>query len=151
MSGLPFPLPGDLLNPGMEPTSPASPALQADSFLTEPQGTTDNHVTQKVPGRAEWSRPLDHTPAEARPLLCPSPPRCLPWAGPSQTRIWSPLNSRRTPQPLSLRAPPRPPSADGIPVSLWALRWSVGAPSRFLWPFLTGSSRVPYEQACGNG
>ena len=47
--------------------------------------------------------------------------------------------------------PPRPPSADGIPVSLWALRWSVGAPSRFLWPFLTGSSRVPYEQACGNG
>ena len=26
-SGLPFPTPGDLLNPGMEPRSPASPAL----------------------------------------------------------------------------------------------------------------------------
>ena len=32
-SGLPFPPPGDLLNPGIEP---ASPALQADSLPTEP-------------------------------------------------------------------------------------------------------------------
>ena len=31
--GLPFPSPGDLSNPGMEPTSPA---LQADSLLSEP-------------------------------------------------------------------------------------------------------------------
>ena len=31
-SGLPFPSPGDLPNPGMEPVSPA---LQADSSLTE--------------------------------------------------------------------------------------------------------------------
>ena len=31
-SGLPFPSPGDLPNPGMEP---GSPALQADSLLTE--------------------------------------------------------------------------------------------------------------------
>ena len=30
-SGLPFPPPGDLLNPGTESTSPMSPALQADS------------------------------------------------------------------------------------------------------------------------
>ena len=30
-SGLPFPLPGDLPNLGTEPTSPASPELQADS------------------------------------------------------------------------------------------------------------------------
>ena len=30
-SGLPFPSPGDLPNPGIEPTSLASPALQADS------------------------------------------------------------------------------------------------------------------------
>jgi len=34
-SGLPFPLPGDPPNPGMEP---GSPALQADSLLTEPSG-----------------------------------------------------------------------------------------------------------------
>ena len=31
-SGLPFPPPGDLPNPGIEPTSPVSPALQADSL-----------------------------------------------------------------------------------------------------------------------
>ena len=30
-SGLPFPPPGDLPNPGIEPESPMSPALQADS------------------------------------------------------------------------------------------------------------------------
>ena len=34
-SGLPFPSPGDLPDPGIEP---GSPALQADSLLTEPQG-----------------------------------------------------------------------------------------------------------------
>ena len=31
-SGLPCPPPGDLPNPGIEPKSPVSPALQADSF-----------------------------------------------------------------------------------------------------------------------
>ena len=35
-SGLPFPSPGDLPNPG---TEPRSPALQADSWLSEPQGS----------------------------------------------------------------------------------------------------------------
>ena len=34
-SGLPFPSPGDLPNPGIEPRSPA---LQADALLTEPPG-----------------------------------------------------------------------------------------------------------------
>ena len=34
-SGLPFPSPGDLPNPGIEP---GSPALQADSLLIELQG-----------------------------------------------------------------------------------------------------------------
>ena len=34
-SGLPFPLPGELPNPGIEP---ALPALQADSFPTDPPG-----------------------------------------------------------------------------------------------------------------
>ena len=35
-SGLPFPSPGDLPNPGIKPISPASPALQVDSWPTEP-------------------------------------------------------------------------------------------------------------------
>ena len=34
-SGLPFPSPGDLPNPGIEP---GSPALQADSLPSEPPG-----------------------------------------------------------------------------------------------------------------
>ena len=34
-SGLPFPFPGDLPNPGIEPRSPA---LQADALLFEPPG-----------------------------------------------------------------------------------------------------------------
>ena len=36
-SGL-FPPPGDLPNPGIEPESPVSPALQVDSLPTEPSG-----------------------------------------------------------------------------------------------------------------
>ena len=44
-SGLPFPPPGDLPNPGIKSTSPVSPALQVDSLLTEPWGklTADEH------------------------------------------------------------------------------------------------------------
>ena len=34
-SGLPFPSPGDLPDPGIAPVSPVSPALQADSLLAE--------------------------------------------------------------------------------------------------------------------
>ena len=37
-SGLPCPPPGDLPNSGIKPTSPASPALQADSLPNEPLG-----------------------------------------------------------------------------------------------------------------
>ena len=33
-SGLPFPSPGDLPDPGIKPTSPVAPALQADTLLT---------------------------------------------------------------------------------------------------------------------
>ena len=35
-SGLPFPPPVDLPKPGIEPESPAFPALQADSLPSEP-------------------------------------------------------------------------------------------------------------------
>ena len=37
-SGLPCPPPGDLLDPGIEPASPVSKALKADSLPTEPPG-----------------------------------------------------------------------------------------------------------------
>ena len=35
-SGLPFPFPGDLPNPGIKPMSPASPALAGKLFTSEP-------------------------------------------------------------------------------------------------------------------
>ena len=38
-SGLPFPSPGDLLNPG---TEPGSPALQVNSLLSGPPGKPQN-------------------------------------------------------------------------------------------------------------
>ena len=37
-SGLPFPFPGDLLHPRVEPEAPASPALAGGFFTTEPSG-----------------------------------------------------------------------------------------------------------------
>jgi len=37
-SGLPCPPPGDLPNPGIKPTFPASPALEGGFFTTEPPG-----------------------------------------------------------------------------------------------------------------
>ena len=37
-SGLPFPPPGDLPDPGTEPTSPASPALAGGVFTAEQPG-----------------------------------------------------------------------------------------------------------------
>ena len=39
-SGLPLPSPGDLQNPGIEPRSPA---LQADSLLSEPPGSPNKY------------------------------------------------------------------------------------------------------------
>ena len=36
--GLPFPPPGNLFNPGTEPVSPVSPALQLNSLPIEPSG-----------------------------------------------------------------------------------------------------------------
>ena len=46
-SGLPFPPPGDLPDPGIEPGSPTlqadSPTLQADSLLLEPPGKPRKH------------------------------------------------------------------------------------------------------------
>ena len=37
-SGLPFPIPGDLPDPGIEPMSPVSPALAGGFFTTVPPG-----------------------------------------------------------------------------------------------------------------
>ena len=48
-SGLPCPPPGDLPDLGVEPTSPASPALAGGFFTAEPPGThpTDIYTPEK--------------------------------------------------------------------------------------------------------
>ena len=43
-SGLPFPSPGDLPDPGIEPESPA---LQADSLPSEPPGEPEDTESQQ--------------------------------------------------------------------------------------------------------
>ena len=43
---IPFPSPGDLPNPGMEPRSPT---LQADSLPSEPQGKPKNNGMDTYP------------------------------------------------------------------------------------------------------
>ena len=43
-SGLPFPFPGDLPDPGIKPRSPA---LQADSLLSEPPGKPGFNISTK--------------------------------------------------------------------------------------------------------
>ena len=45
-SGLPFPPPGDLPNPGTEPMSLTSPALTGRFFTTEPPGKPIKCVTE---------------------------------------------------------------------------------------------------------
>ena len=44
-SVLSFPPPGDLPNPGIEPTSPVSLALASGFFTTEPRGNPDDTLS----------------------------------------------------------------------------------------------------------
>ena len=43
--GLPFPSPGDLPDPGIEPTFSASPELAGGFFITEPPGKANAEFT----------------------------------------------------------------------------------------------------------
>ena len=49
-SGLPFPYPGDLLDLGMEPTSPVSPAMHADSLPAINKSHHHDHQTGEPSG-----------------------------------------------------------------------------------------------------
>ena len=52
-SGLPFPSPGDLPDPGIEPRSPT---LQADALTSEPPGKPDGGVGKSQ--MSEWQKIL---------------------------------------------------------------------------------------------
>ena len=55
-SGLPFPSPGHLPNPGIKP---GSPALQADSFLFEPPGKPIHHIYSRQKRKIECKIKVD--------------------------------------------------------------------------------------------
>ena len=73
-SGLPFPSPGDLPDPGIDP---GSPALQADALTSEPAGdhllsTDHTHLHRHL---LVWRSPHPH------PLLSTLPPGVSLWGG----------------------------------------------------------------------
>ena len=47
-SGLPFPPPGDLPDPGVKPASSVSPALRVESLPAEPLGKADQNIHAKL-------------------------------------------------------------------------------------------------------
>ena len=55
-SGLPFPSPGNLPNPGMEPVSPVTSALQTDSLPAEPLGKPQTRVSVQFSSVQSLSR-----------------------------------------------------------------------------------------------
>ena len=56
-SGLPFPFPGDLSNPGIEPRSPT---LEADALTSEPPGKSKCSQSYCLSSSHVWMWELDH-------------------------------------------------------------------------------------------
>ena len=82
-SALPCPPPGYLPDPGIKPISPVSPALQADSLLTEPPG--------KLPGWLTTSQRVLRLPHRREsPCKWQAPPRWWTQA------FWAPCTLRDT-------------------------------------------------------
>ena len=68
-SGLPFPSPGDLPDPGIEPRSPA---LEADALTSEPPGKINNFIAYEIQIniRPMFSRILSKIPYLEFVVLC---------------------------------------------------------------------------------
>ena len=77
-SGLPFPFPGDLPDPGIEPRSPVSPALTGRFFTTEPPGTLIDGMYLTIINSIQYSlsihRDLVPGPTTVRVLVSQSCP-----------------------------------------------------------------------------
>ena len=58
-SGLSFPPPGDLPNPGIEPASLMAPASHADSLLLSHWRSLLNHFREHLKYSRTWPPPLD--------------------------------------------------------------------------------------------
>ena len=68
-SGLPFPSPGDLPNPGIKLASPVSPALQADSLLSEPPGEPYKAIILQLKKRINNNNKKERI---EKPIVCPA-------------------------------------------------------------------------------
>ena len=72
-SGLPFPPPGDLPDPGIRPAFPASPALAGDSL-------PPSHLGSPVIHGNSWNQITHHKYKRQRPIQCTGPtPRPTAW------------------------------------------------------------------------
>ena len=72
-TGLPFPPPGDLPEPGIKPVSPAAPALQADSSPTEPSHQLLN-IEMLLTSLVSAAAPKRSPPSYPPPPHTPAPP-----------------------------------------------------------------------------
>ena len=68
-NGLPFPSPGDLPNPGIEPTSPT---LAGRFFTTEPPGKLHSKVEGKTKGQLS-----PRTSTREKPVCCNEDTTCM--------------------------------------------------------------------------
>ena len=57
-SGLLFPSPADLPNPGIEPISPAPPALAGGFFTIQPPGKPSTKIKSCAAAAADFQHPL---------------------------------------------------------------------------------------------
>ena len=87
-SGLPFPFPGDLPNPGIEPRSPA---LQTDALLSEPLGKLFPTAAAAA-AKSRQSYPTLWDPRDGSPPGSPIPwilqERTLAWVAISFSNAW---------------------------------------------------------------
>ena len=77
-SGLPFPSPGDLPNPGIEP---GSPALQADALTSQPTGKPPGLYLTKLETGKQFSLFLTHSSVLAWGIPGTGEPGRLPSMG----------------------------------------------------------------------
>ena len=85
-SGLPFPTPGDLPNPGIEPMSPASSAL-AGGFLTNESPRKPNNTAKSLQSCPTLCNPLDGSPPGS-PISGILQARILEWVAISFSYMW---------------------------------------------------------------
>ena len=88
-NGQPFPSPGGLLNPRIEP---GSPALQVDSLPSKPPGKPENWVLSPNVGFGWLWAPLNGPPSSGPPRHLPPQggggPTAFLWVLPAHAGVW---------------------------------------------------------------